>query len=263
MRPINALALLVAMLAGGCANKTDYREKEPWTSELWNHSVQVDNERATSETQRAQAGWHLTTKLTTAIWDQIQRVYYWISGNSPFDAAKNLLDPTFPDRRRKAIVYLAKREWGREPPYTTYYVEMSKTDAEPLVRSMALRALNRARADKQTAQYIKSLEDTSERVRLEAAKALANMPDEKAMEPLINHLKAPQEDVDVRIACADALRQYKNLQSAQALIGMLRERNFGIAWQSRWTLKLMTGQDYGYEPAAWLQYLGSKEKPFG
>ena len=50
---------------------------------------------------------------------------------------------------------------------------------------------------------------------------------------------------------------------ALALISVLRDREFGVSWQARWSLKLMTGKDYRYDQAAWLTFLGGTEKPFG
>jgi HEAT repeat protein len=99
-------------------------------------------------------------------------------------------------------------------------------------------------------------------VRLEAAKALANVPDERAIAPLIKRLDNAEESVDVRIAAADALRNFRTPLAAQALVRVLRDRDFAVSWQARKGLKLMTGRDYRYDQAAWLTYL-SEEAPFG
>ncbi|MFI5380671.1 MAG: HEAT repeat domain-containing protein [Tepidisphaerales bacterium] len=265
MRRINCAVLLAGMLVVGCAKEQpDIRIQEPFNGQVWKQALAIDAERAKSETQREEAGgWSVTDKLNQGLWESFVRIYYWITNDSPFNAAKELLNPAYPDKRRQAVMYLSKRPWGREKPYTDFYVEMVKSDDEHLVRSIALRALNRARVADQTALYIKALDDKHELVRLEAAKALANMPDPKAMEPLIKHLQNTEENIDVRIACADALRHYKKGQSAQALVSLLRDRSFGLSWQARWTLKLMTGKDYAWDQAAWLQHLTKAEKPFG
>jgi hypothetical protein len=263
MRWKKVWVISLAALAWGCSsNKPDYREKEPFTTEVWRQSIQIDEQRKISETTLNHQGWHPTDKLLAGTWDTILRMYYWISGDSPFNAAKALIDPREPDKRRKAVIYLSKREWGREKPYIDYYVDMAKSDPEYLVRAIALRALNRSRDAEQSALYIKSLDDKNEFVRLEAAKALANMPAEKAYEPLTAHLKDINENIDVRIACADALRNYHKKEAALALVSQLKDRNFSIVWQARWALKLMTGRDFNYNATQWLDFLSATDNPF-
>lgn len=263
MRWTKVWVISLAALAWGCgSNKPDYREQEPFTPPLWRQSVQIDDQRTISETTLNHQGWHPTDKLFAGSWDTILRMYYWISGDSPFNAAKALIDPREPDKRRKAVIYLSKREWGREKPYTDYYVDMAKSDPEYMVRAISIRALNRSRIADESALYIKSLEDKNVFVRLEAAKALANMPAEKAFEPLAARLKDANEDIDVRIACADALRNFHKKEAALALVAQLKDRNFSIVWQARWTLKLMTGKDFKYSPADWLNYISASENPF-
>jgi HEAT repeat protein len=165
------------------------------------------------------------------------------------------------------VVYLSKRDFGRKDPYVKYYAEMARSDEDHTVRAMAIRALNRVRDKEVTSLYIRALEDPHPLVRLEAAKALANIPDEVAVPALIKHLKGrvevltkgrlevEDETTDVRVACADALRNFRTSEVAQALVGVLRDRDFAVCWQSRVSLKLITGQDYRYDQAAWLDYL--------
>jgi hypothetical protein len=68
---------------------------------------------------------------------------------------------------------------------------------------------------------------------------------------------------DVRIACADGLRNFLTTSVAQALIRALDERDFSVAWQAHRSLWLMSGQDFGYNQAAWLNYLTTTQKPLG
>jgi hypothetical protein len=50
---------------------------------------------------------------------------------------------------------------------------------------------------------------------------------------------------------------------ARVLAASLSGRDFGLAWQSRWSLKILTGKDLGYDESAWLGYLTGPEKPLG
>ena len=94
-------------------------------------------------------------------------------------------------------------------------------------------------------------------------RSLANIHEPLAMEALIKRLESTDENVDVRVASADALRSYRDIRAATVLIRSLRDRQFGVSWQARKSLKLMTGRDHRYDQAAWLTYLSGTEKPFG
>jgi len=258
------LILSLAVLIAGCANRPEKEEREDWGPAQWREAQRENAERLKSEDQRQGAkAAGVCDKALDTLWDQIQRIYYWISGDSPFNAAKSMLDPSRPDKRRQAVMYLSRRKFGREDPYLKYYAEMARTDPDYTVRAMAVRALNRARDRRVTSLYMQLLEDKSELVRLEAAKALANIPEPLAATALIKHLENTEESTDVRVACADALRNYPTLEVAQVLVRALRDRDFAVAWQARKSLKLMTGRDYRYDQAAWLTYLSESPKPFG
>jgi hypothetical protein len=253
-------------LTGCFGKKTDLEEQEPFTQRIWLAQARASEERLKSEDERQPRGGIVLgpiDRTTDAVWDQVMRIYYWISGDTPFDAAKNMVDPAFPDKRRQAIMFFSKHEYGRREPYSKYYAEMARTDDHHIVRAMALRAMNRARMREEGALYAAMLEDKHPLVRLEAAKALANMPEPTAVAGLVRRLQDPEESMDVRVAAADALRLYKTSEAAQALVRVLRDREFGVAWQARQSLRLMTGKDYRFDPVAWLTYITGTEKPFG
>ncbi len=195
-----------------------------------------------------------------------------------FDTAVRLMhDPAHPDARRTGIAALVTRwDAGKRPPYPSYYQDIAQHDPDYTVRAMAIRALNVCRDASATHIFIDGLTDDSEQVRLESAKALANLPDPEAVPALSRILSGSRlvltadghqamvaEDKDVRIAAADALRQYRTLDVARTLVGYLNEIDFGVAWQSRQSLITLTGQDLKYNEAAWLEYLVGPNKPFG
>jgi hypothetical protein len=257
-----ALALLL-WLNPGCADKADKEGREDWGPARWTEMKQDDRDRLLSEDQRYKAKTGFLGKITDAIWEQIVRIYNYMTGDTPFAAAKNMLEPRYPDLRRQAIMYLSKHEYGRQDPYLKYYAEMARSDPDWTVRAMAIRALNRARDKSVTTIYLNALDDKNELVRLEGAKALANIPEPLAVQALIKHLDSPEETNNVRVACADALRCYRRQEVAQVLVRNLRDPQFAVAWTSRRSLKLMTGKDYRYDQSAWLTYLSETNKPFG
>lgn len=185
------------------------------------------------------------------------------SGDTALKAALAMEDERFPDRRRRGINSLVERDYGRRPPYTKRYEEIAQADSDYLVRATAIRALNRARYRPATPTFIKALADAHPMVRLEAAKALANVPDPGAAAPLVAAVNNAQEDRDVRIAAADALRHYRQPDVARALAGQVGTADFAVAWQSRRSLTSITGRDLRYDQVAWLGYLNGPQKPLG
>jgi hypothetical protein len=185
------------------------------------------------------------------------------SGRTPVNAAKQMEDQYFPDERRQGVAKLTDRDFGRREPYTDRYRQIAQYDSDWLVRATAIRALNRSRDGKATPIFIKALSDQNETVRIEAAKGLGNMPDKDAVPALIRLVANPEENRDVRIWAADALRHYQTLEVARTLANQLQGREFSVAWQSRKSLIVITGQDHFYDEGAWLQYFTGPDKPFG
>ena len=185
-----------------------------------------------------------------------------LSGNTPLRNAIAMEKGT-PDEKRKAINYLVKRDWGRRDPYTDRYAQIAKDAGQDyLVRATAIRALNRSRDAASTDVFVQGLSDANALVRLESAKALANVPDEAAIPRLVQVVNG-DEDKDVRIAAADALKHYRNIDVARALAAQLAGRDFGVAWQSRRSLRHMTGADHRYDEGKWLEFLTSDARPLG
>jgi hypothetical protein len=194
---------------------------------------------------------------------QIRHFGETLGGKNALWAAKKMEDPDFPDERREGINFLVDHSYGKQPPYTTRYKQIAQNDPDFTVRAAAIRALNRARDKTATPVFIKALNDSKALVRLEAAKALSNIPDPAAMEPLRKLVSDPTGDRDVRIASADALRHYRDMDVARALVSVLNGREFGVAWQARHSLVTITGHDLHYDESAWLNYLTSPASPLG
>jgi HEAT repeat protein len=186
----------------------------------------------------------------------------YITGNTPIKGVTQMEDRYFPDERRVGINKLVDRSFGRHEPYTDRYMQVAQFDSDYLVRATAIRALNRSREPKATPVFIKALDDSSPLVRQEAAKALANVPDPNAAAPLRRLVASAQETRDVRVAAADALKHYRSLDVARALVDTLDSRDFGVAWQSRHSLIRLTGRDLRYDEGAWLSYLTGSDRPF-
>jgi len=192
-----------------------------------------------------------------------ERLVDIVTGKTPKASALKMEDPDFPDERRQGINELVDRDFGKGHLYTTRYRQIAQYDPDYLVRATALRALNRARDAEATPLFIRALDDANDAVKLEGAKALVNLPDQRAQQPLLRILNNPNENRDVRIAAADALKHYRSLDVARTLISQLTSREFGLAWQSRRSLRNLTGKDLRYDESAWLGFVTGPEKPFG
>jgi hypothetical protein len=185
------------------------------------------------------------------------------SGDTPARAVKLMEDDHYPDARRRGINDLLRWDFAQGGPYVRRYREIARNDPDPYVRSIAIRALNRCRDAEARPIFVAGLADANQLVRLESAKALVNLPDPSAAEGLIRLVTRPEEERDVRIAAADALGYYRRLEVARALTPRLGEHDFSISWQARRSLRRLTGRDFFYNEAAWLEYITGPAKPFG
>jgi HEAT repeat protein len=185
-----------------------------------------------------------------------------LRGETPGKYAR-FMESENPDLRRLGIAKLVEKDFAQKEPYTTRYRQIVQGDEDPLVRAMALRSLTVSRDAGATDLYVRALSDADALVRIEGAKALARMPSPDAIDPLLKVLNAPDEDQDARIAAARALRFYPRRDVARALVAVLAERPFGVAWQARRSLQRITGTDYGYDDASWLEYISNPTQPLG
>jgi hypothetical protein len=287
-------ALLCVTAAGGCAKQKIRAERRESARELRAHLATYSETSETPE-QAAKAA-RLREDLLRAEW--VERGYRvgnerggpilysamgmglmrgtgyllfglpgqmisFAQGDTPARAVRLMESDRFADARRRGINDLLRWDFAQGGPYVRRYRQIARNDPDPYVRSIAIRALNRSRDPDSRPLFVESLSDASELVRLEAAKALVNLPDPAAAEPLIRLVARADEDRDVRIAAAEALGHYRRIEVARALTPRLNEFDFGIAWQARRSLRRITGQDFRFDEAAWLEYVSGPDKPLG
>ena len=252
--PLPTVATLVAigLLSGGCSMfGTEDEDPMPPPAPARPTTVPVQTDTSTP------AG--LAQEMFI---DFPRRVAELASGQTAGNAALSM-ESALPDQRRAGINDLVDRSFGKQAPYTDRYQQIAEFDSDPSVRAAALRALNRSRDGNAVRVFIKSLGDENWVVRLEAAKALSNVPSEQAISALLGVVNNESEQVDVQIAAAEALRHYRSLEVARTLINQLNDRDFALAWQSRQSLRFMTGSDQKYDQAAWLNFLTGPQNPLG
>jgi hypothetical protein len=238
---VASLGLFMATCAGGCAS-----DDQPPTPVTASFNMQPVPKRT---------GNHF--------FSDVSHTFGALSGKTPVSDVRMMENQGSADERRTGIYNLVQRDFGQHDPYTRRYRQIAQSDADATVRAAAIRASNASRDREAIPVFIGALNDKSDLVRLQAAKALSNNPDPSATDPLVRVLGNQAETRDVRIAAAEALRHYRNPDVARVLIGVVGGRDFSLAWQSRWTLKILTGRDLGYDERAWAEFLAGPGKPLG
>jgi len=186
----------------------------------------------------------------------IVHFFDYITHDSAAYAARKMADAKSPDNQREGMLRLTDFTFARHGIYIQGYAILARSGNDFTLRAAGIRALNRCRAKGYTTFFLESLSDDQPLVRLEAADALANIPDPDAIPLLLIHMGADAEpNMDVRIACAEALRNFHTTEVMRALVNELDDTEFGVAWQARQSLELLTGQDFLYDQKAWLNYL--------
>ena len=240
---VTALAACCAgLLLAGC-----YKTAQPDPFAQEDPDVQLEGLAAVSASAMGQFGLSFQETLAK------------LGGKTPASLgyARTLNNPEAnADELYEALLGMVKYDYARKPPYTDAYIQFARSSPHALVRSAALRALNISRHKPATPQFIEALADADFRVRLEAAKALANLPDSDAVQRLIALAASGEENIDVRVAAVDALKHYDDTDSRRVLVRLLESDDFAVVWQARRSLITATGQDHGFDLNAWRSAVG-------
>lgn len=249
------------MLAGCGSSIPDSTGPGPIDHDLYSDAVLTNQQRLAGEDVRVvplyKTPWDaIGVGFDVLIGRPIVHFFDYITHDDPAYAVRKMDDVKSPDNQREGMLRLTDFEFARKGIYIKGYAIMARNSHDFTVRAAALRALNRCRARGYTVLFLESLSDDQPLIRLEAADALGNVPDKEAIPLLLIRMGADAEpNTDVRIACADALRNYHTTEVMRALAEVLDDQDFGVAWQARQSLELMTGQDFRYDSKAWLTYI--------
>lgn len=189
---------------------------------------------------------------------------------SPLEAAQMAIDPWDADARAKGTMLLANGYFGGEPPYRALYLERTQ-DTDPNVRAAALRGLALHGQPEDVPAIAALLADPNARVRLEAARALQRVHNPVAIEPLLISTRLPdplregrtgEPEPTVRAEAAAALGQYAEPRVVVPLIEALDDRFLAVNRSARRSLRTLTGQDFGLDRKAWLDWYSNTQAPF-
>jgi hypothetical protein len=258
-----AIWMMSAAALGGCGSSThDASEPGPIDAGLYHDAIVENQQRIAGEDRRIEPLYKspfvaIGIGLNVVFVQPVAHFFIYISHDNASYAARKMADTTSADKRVEGTLRLVDFEFARRGIYLSGYAYEARATEDFTVRAAGLRALNRCRAQGYTSLFLEALNDDQPVVRLEAADALGNIPDATAVPLLEIHMGDAEPSEDVRIASVEALRNYPTSEVEHALVGELEDHDFGVAWQARQSLELMTGQDFRYDPKAWLNYLAS------
>jgi hypothetical protein len=264
MGKLRWLAWMMAAALGGCGSSiSDSTAPGPVDRGLYQDAIVDNQQRLAGEDVRIVPLYKTPLEAVGVAFDAligepIVNFFDYLTHDNAAYAARKMADRSSPDNQREGMLRLTDFEFARSGIYLKGYTLAARSGGDYTVRAAGLRALNRCRAKGHTLLFVESLTDDQELIRLEAADALGNIPDPDAIPMLVAHLANVEPSSDVRIACAEALRNYHTHEAMQALIDELNDQDFGVAWQSRQSLELLTGQDFRYDAQAWINYLAAK-----
>lgn len=199
----------------------------------------------------------LSTGCETAAQD-LAEVFDW-NTPSPTQASAWMFHRD-PERRRTGIALISNAYFGGEEPYLKVYRE-AVTDADPMVRAASARALGMHGQPEDAPLLATVLKDSSNLARWEAAKGLQRLHNPAVVGALIESATS-DEDLDVRMASANALGQYRQRRVIEALIRALDDRSVGVALHALRSLRILTGEQFNSDPVVWLEWSRQVDDPF-
>ncbi|MEX0939076.1 MAG: HEAT repeat domain-containing protein [Pirellulales bacterium] len=127
-------------------------------------------------------------------------------------------------------------------------------EADPLVREQIVRTLAALSMPQSISALRMALGDSAPTVRVAACNALGKLPAPEAQAALLEALGS-DTDIDVRLAAADALKNFPDRQTVDGLAMALDDRDPALQYRAMQTLREVTGQPLGNSVTAWRQYV--------
>lgn len=189
-------------------------------------------------------------------------IFEVFESTEPAKAAAWSIDPYDADHRFRGTLLLANAPWANTPIYIKVFTDNIK-DEDPGVRGAAVRGLANHGSPDLAPLVVERLTDSDVSVRIEAARALQRLHNQAAVPALLSALDPEEEpDTSVRAEAAEALGQYADPKVIDALIKSLEDENLAINRATVRSLRTLTGQDFGYDRAAWAAWNKGQARTF-
>lgn len=181
---------------------------------------------------------------------------------SPAEAVELALDKHDPDKRYRGTLLLSTQPFAGEEVYMRLFLDNAR-DQDPGVRTVATRAVGNNGGPEHADLLIERLADEDRLVRIEAARGLQRIHSLAAVDPLIAAIDPEKEpEASVRSEASDALGQYAQNKVLEALIASFDDTNLAVNSRTLASLKTLTGQDFGFDRRAWLDWYNETKTPF-
>ncbi|NLF94990.1 MAG: HEAT repeat domain-containing protein [Oligosphaeraceae bacterium] len=166
------------------------------------------------------------------------------------------------DQRRQGVLMLGE---GQAPTWeaTAKILRiMARGDVDAQVRAAAVQVLVKNYAIENIMDTLKeTANDKSLLVRRETLEGVCRRQQDDAMEILLV-MREKDEERSIRARAAEVLAKYRNRKVIRSLINGLEDPEFAVSFQSRESLKKLTGRDFDYDSKEWQGWLATSEDPF-
>lgn len=180
---------------------------------------------------------------------------------SPAEAGRWAVDDSDPENQRRGVLLLGNSSFGGDTVYVNLYRLYIEENSDPVVKATAIQALAR-HAGADDAQLIaKQLDSKVEQIRIAAAKALQRVHDPRVADTIWKKMINEEEPAAVRVELAIALGQYPSRDVFEALCSALDDRELAVNLAAANSLRLLTGADFGLEPALWRSWADATASP--
>lgn len=186
---------------------------------------------------------------------------------TPSEAAVMMMDQYDAEKRRRGTSLIANSPFGGAEPYVRFYADRLNPDhpdreTNPIVIATLIRALARHGQPEHALTIATYLAHESMQVRWEAAKGLQRLHNPAVAGAICAVVLNESQPADVRVEAADALGQYPEDRCFQALVAALSARELMLNRVAAQSLSTLTGQEFGEDARAWLRWYSGNPAPF-
>ncbi len=180
-----------------------------------------------------------------------------VNPTTPFEAAQMMMDPHDADKRREGTTLISNAPWGGVDIYMAAYRDKVLNETDPIAKATAIRALARWGEPEDALRIMPHLTDANIQVRWEAAKGMQRLHNPAVVPEILKVLRDEAEQSQVRVAAAVALAQYPEDRVFQGLVSALDARELAVNAAAEHSLNTLTNQSFDMDSQAWLNWYNS------